>query len=421
MSSTRVVVTGLGATSPVGGDVPSTWEALLAGRSGIRALTEEWAADLPVKIAGRAAVEPTEVLDRVKARRLDRSSQLAMVAAMQAWTDAGLDGAVGEDGLDGDRVGVAFASGIGGVTTLLANYDTLLEKGPRRVSPLAVPMLMPNAPAAQISLLVGARAFASTPVSACASGNEAIALGLDQLRLGRADVVVVGGTEAAIHPLNIAAFANMMALSKTASGPEGGDPMTVSRPWDTARDGFVLGEGSGALVLETEEHARARGARIYATVLGAAVTADSHDIAQPDPEGRGGTRAIARALREGGIDPVDVAHVNAHATSTPQGDVAEGLMLHATLGAHATDVVVTSTKSMTGHLLGGAGALEAVATVLALHHRTSPPTINLDDQDPRVELDIATKQRDLPLGDIVALNNSFGFGGANVAVAFGSI
>ena len=421
MSSARVVVTGLGATSPVGGDVPSTWEALLAGRSGIRALTEEWAADLPVRIAGRAAVEPTEVLERVKARRLDRSSQLAMVAAMQAWTDAGLDGAVGEGGLDGDRVGVAFASGIGGVTTLLDNYDALLAKGPRRVSPLAVPMLMPNAPAAQISLYVGARAFASTPVSACASGNEAIALGLDQLRLGRADVVVVGGTEAAIHPLNIAAFANMMALSKTASGPDGGDPTTVSRPWDTARDGFVLGEGSGALVLETEEHARARGARIYATVLGAAVTADSHDIAQPDPEGRGGTRAIARALREGGIDPLDVAHVNAHATSTPQGDVAEGLMLHATLGAHATDVVVTSTKSMTGHLLGGAGALEAVATVLAVHHRTSPPTINLDDQDPRVELDIATKQRDLPLGDIVALNNSFGFGGANVAVAFGSI
>ena len=269
MSSTRVVVTGLGATSPVGGDVPSTWEALLAGRSGIRALTEEWAADLPVRIAGRAAVEPTEVLERVQARRLDRSSQLAMVAAMQAWTDAGLDGAVGEGGLDGDRVGVAFASGIGGVTTLLDNYDTLLAKGPRRVSPLAVPMLMPNAPAAQVSLHVGARAFASTPVSACASGNEAIALGLDKLRLGRADVVVVGGTEAAIHPLNIAAFANMMALSKTASGPEGGDPTTVSRPWDTARDGFVLGEGSGALVLETEEHARARGARIYATVLGA--------------------------------------------------------------------------------------------------------------------------------------------------------
>jgi 3-oxoacyl-[acyl-carrier-protein] synthase II len=219
----------------------------------------------------------------------------------------------------------------------------------------------------------------------------------------------------------MAAFANMMALSKTASGPEGGDPTTVSRPWDTARDGFVLGEGAGVLVLESEEHALARGARIYALVLGAGITADSHDIAQPDPAGRGGARAILRALAEAEIGPGDIAHINAHATSTPQGDIAEGLMIHATLGAHANDVVVTSTKSMTGHLLGGAGALESVATVLALHHRVSPPTINLDNLDPQVELDIATKARDLPLGDIAALNNSFGFGGANVAVAFGSV
>jgi 3-oxoacyl-[acyl-carrier-protein] synthase II len=277
-------------------------------------------------------------------------------------------------------------------------------------------MLMPNAPAAQISLYVGARAAVITPVSACASGNEAIAHAIDQIRLGRADVVVAGGTEAAIHPLPMAAFANMMALSKNP-----GDPTTVSRPWDLARDGFVLGEGAGVLVLESEEHAKARGARVYATVLGAGITADSHDIAQPDPEGRGGSRAILAALAEAEISPNDVAHVNAHATSTPQGDIAEGLMLHATLGAHATEVVVTSTKSMTGHLLGGAGALEAVATVLALHHRTAPPTINLDNQDPQVELDIATKARDLPLGDIAALNNSFGFGGANVAVAFGSV
>jgi 3-oxoacyl-[acyl-carrier-protein] synthase II len=207
----------------------------------------------------------------------------------------------------------------------------------------------------------------------------------------------------------------MMALSKNA-----GDPTTVSRPWDTGRDGFVLGEGAGVLVLESEEHARARGARIYAEVLGAGITADAHDIAQPDPAGRGGSRAILRALEESEVTPADIVHINAHATSTPQGDIAEGLMIHATLGAHATDVVVTSTKSMTGHLLGGAGALEAVATVLALHHRTVPPTINLDNLDPQVELDIATKVRDLPLGQIAALNNSFGFGGANVAVAFGS-
>ncbi|MBB3044066.1 beta-ketoacyl-ACP synthase II [Nocardioides sp. LMS-CY] len=421
MSSKRVVVTGLGTTSPVGGDVPSTWDALVSGRSGVRYLTDDWAEEMPVKIAGRIAVEPTEVIERVKARRLDRSAQFAMVAAMEAWADSGLAAAQEDGSLDRDRLGVAMASGIGGVTTLLDNYDALKEKGPRRVSPLAVPMLMPNAPAAQISLYVGARAAVITPVSACASGNEAIAHAVDQIRLGRADVVVAGGTEAAIHPLPMAAFANMMALSKTASGEAGGDPTAVSRPWDLARDGFVLGEGAGVLVLESEEHARARGARIYATVLGAGITADSHDIAQPDPEGRGGSRAILRALAEADISPADIVHVNAHATSTPQGDIAEGLMLHATLGAHATEVVVTSTKSMTGHLLGGAGALEAVATVLALHHRVSPPTINLDNQDPAVELDIATKARDLPAGDIAALNNSFGFGGANVAVAFGSV
>jgi 3-oxoacyl-[acyl-carrier-protein] synthase II len=414
MSRTRVVVTGLGTTSPVGGDVPSTWDALVNGRSGVRPITEDWVEDMPVKIAASIAVEPTEVLERVKARRLDRSSQFAMVAAMEAWADSGL--AAVQDDLDGDRVGVAMASGIGGVHTLLSNYDVLKEKGPRRVSPLAVPMLMPNAPAANISLHIGARAAANTPVSACASGNEAIALAVDQLRLGRADVILAGGTEAAIHPLPMAAFANMMALSKNA-----GDPTTVSRPWDTARDGFVLGEGAGALVLETLEHAQARGARIYAEVFGAGVTADAHDIAQPDPQGRGGSRAILRALAEGEVDPSSIFHVNAHATSTPQGDIAEGLMLHATLGKHVEQVVVTSTKSMTGHLLGGAGALEAVAVVKAIETRVVPPTINLDNQDPEVDLDIATKPRDLPVGDIAALNNSFGFGGANVAVAFGSI
>jgi 3-oxoacyl-[acyl-carrier-protein] synthase II len=411
MSRTKVVVTGLGTTNPVGGDVASTWEGLVAGRSGVRRLTADWAEELPVKIAATAAVDPTEVLDRVQARRLDRSSQLAMVAAKEAWADAGLADA----DLDKERLGVAVASGIGGVTTLLAQYDNLKEKGPRRVSPLAVPMLMANAPAANISLFVGARGAVNTPISACASGNEGIALAVDQIRLGRADIVLAGGTEAAIHPLPIAAFAQMMALSKNP-----GDPTTVSRPWDVDRDGFVLGEGAGVLVLESEEHAKARGAKIYAEVLGAGITADAHDIAQPDPSGRGGARAIVRALEDADLSPSDVAHINAHATSTPQGDIAEGLMIHATLGAQADRVVVTSTKSMTGHLLGGAGALESIATILALHHRVVPPTINLDNLDPKVDLDIATKPRDLPVGDLAALNNSFGFGGANVAVAFGS-
>lgn len=418
MSSTRVVVTGLGVTSPLGGDVASTWQAMLAGQSGIRPLTDDWVEGIgmAVKIAGRVAVEPSEVLERVKARRMDRSTQFAMVAAEQAWADSGLEGS----GLDPERLAVSVASGIGGVTTLLDNYDALRDKGPRRVSPLAVPMLMPNAPAANVSLRFGARAAVHAPTSACASGNEAIAMALDLIRLGRADVVLAGGVEAAIHPLPMSAFAQMMALSKTGTD-DGVDPTTVSRPWDTARDGFVLGEGGAVLVLESEEHARARGAKIYATLLGAGITNDAHDIAQPDPEGRGGTRAIRAALASGGIDPSAVAHVNAHATSTPQGDVAEGLMLHKVLGAQATKALVTSTKSMTGHLLGGAGALEAVATVLALHHRVSPPTINLDNQDEKVELTIPRTATELPAGEIVGLNNSFGFGGANVAVAFGSI
>ncbi len=411
MSPIRVVVTGLGTTSPVGGDVGSTWQALVAGTSGVRHLQDEWVDQIPVKIAARVAVEPSEVLDRVKARRMDRSTQFAMVAAQEAWADAGLS----DGDVDPERLAVAIASGIGGVTTLLSNYDLLKEKGARRVSPLAVPMLMPNAPAANVSLAFGARAAVHAPTSACASGNEAIAMALDLIRLGRADMVLAGGTEAAIHPLPMAAFAQMMALSKND-----GDPTTVSRPWDTARDGFVLGEGGSVLVLESEEHARARGARIYATLLGAGITNDAHDIAQPDPQGRGGTRAITMALASGEIEPSSVVHVNAHATSTPQGDIAEGLMLHAVLGPQVEQCVVTSTKSMTGHLLGGSGALEAVATVLAIHHRISPPTINLDNLDPAVDLDIATSARPLPKGDIVALNNSFGFGGANVAVAFGS-
>jgi 3-oxoacyl-[acyl-carrier-protein] synthase II len=422
MTSTRIVVTGLGATSPVGGDVPTTWAALLAGISGVRQLTEDWAADLPARIAGRIAVEPADVLERVTARRLDRSAQFALIAAQEAWADAGFaaDATSGTDSqpadLDGDRVGVAIASGIGGVTTLLANYDSLRDKGPRRVSPLAVPMLMPNSPAANVGLAIGARAGVHTPVSACASGNEAIAHGIDMIRLGRADVVMAGGTEAAIHPLPMAAFANMMALSRRNDEPE-----RASRPWDRDRDGFVLGEGAAVLVIESAEHAAARGARVYAEVGGAGITADSHDIAQPDPVGRGATRAMTLALTEANLSPHEVQHINAHATSTPQGDVAENLAIRRALGDAVGGVVVTSTKSMTGHLLGAAGALESVATVLALHNRVVPPTINLDNPDVEIDLDVATEQRKLPDGDIAALNNSFGFGGHNVAIAFRSL
>ncbi len=411
MSTTRVVVTGLGTTSPVGGDVPTTWAALLAGQSGVRPLKQEWAEQLGTQIAAEAAVDPTDVLDRVKARRLDRSGQLAMVAALEAWSDSGrADGEV-----DAERQGVAMASGIGGVQTLLTNYDSLTLKGPRRGSPLAIPMLMPNSPAANIGLAIGAKAGVHTPVSACASGNEAIALGIDMIRLGRADVVVVGGTEAAVHPLPMAAFGQMMALSKRNDEPE-----RASRPWDKGRDGFVLGEGAAALVLESETHATARGAKVYAEAAGAGITADSHDIAQPDPVGAGATRAMKMALHEADLDPSEIAHINAHATSTPQGDVAEALAIRNALGDQAAEhLVLTSTKSMTGHLLGAAGALESLAVVLALHDRVVPPTINLEDAED-IGLDIAVEKRELPQGDLAALNNSFGFGGHNVAIAFRS-
>jgi 3-oxoacyl-[acyl-carrier-protein] synthase II len=409
MSATRVVVTGLGTTSPVGGDVPTTWGALLKGQSGVRTLKHDWAEQLSTQIGAEVAVDPLEVLERVKARRLDRSGQLAVIAAKEAWADSGLD----ESETDPERLGVAMASGIGGVQTLLSNYDSLKEKGPRRVSPLAIPMLMPNSPAANVGLLIGAKAGVHTPVSACASGNEAIALGIDMIRLGRADVVVVGGTEAAIHPLPMAAFGNMMALSKRNDEPE-----RASRPWDKGRDGFVLGEG--AVVLESEDHAKARGAKVYAEAAGAGITADSHDIAQPDPSGAGATRAMTMALREADLEASDIAHINAHATSTPLGDVAEATAIRNALGdKSAEDLVLTSTKSMTGHLLGAAGALESLAVVLALHDRVVPPTANLEDPED-IGLDIAAEKRDLPEGDLAALNNSFGFGGHNVAIAFRS-
>ncbi len=414
MNSMRVVVTGLGATSPVGGDVATTWEALLSGQSGVRTMKHEWAEQLSTQIAAEVAVEPTDVLERVKARRLDRSGQLALVAALEAWADAGYD--VSEPPSDPERLGVAMASGIGGVTTLLSNYDALIEKGPRRVSPLAIPMLMPNGPAASIGLAIGAKAGVHTPVSACASGNEAIALGIDQIQMGRADIVVVGGTEAAVHPLPMAAFGQMMALSKRNDEPE-----RASRPWDKNRDGFVLGEGSAALVLESEEHAERRGARVYAEAAGAGITADSHDIAQPDPVGAGATRAMRMALSQAGMEGSDIVHINAHATSTPQGDLAEALAIRTALGEDRNpDLVVTSTKSMTGHLLGAAGALESVVTVLALQHRLVPPTINLEDPED-IELTVATGRTELPGGPIAAMNNSFGFGGHNVAIAFRSV
>jgi 3-oxoacyl-[acyl-carrier-protein] synthase II len=401
-----VVVTGLGATTPLGGDVASTWAGLLAGSSGVRVLTEEWAAELPVWIAAPAAVDPSEVLDRVEARTLDRSQQLALIAAREAWKDAG------SPEVEPERLAVVVASGIGGVITLLNAYDTLNEKGARRVSPHTVPMLMPNGPAATVALELGARAGVHTPVSACASGAEAISLGMDLIRLGRADVVVAGGTEAAVAALPMAGFAAMRALSSRNE-----EPTRASRPYDKARDGFVLGEGAGIVVLESAAHAAARGARVHAVAAGAGITSDAHHVAAPDPEGTGAARAMGLALRDAGLTAADVVHLNAHATSTPVGDVAEALAVRSVLGEHAGSVAVTATKSMTGHLLGAAGAVEAVATILAVEHRTSPATANLDDPDDEVQLDVVrVDPRPLPAG--AALSNSFGFGGHNVALAF---
>ncbi len=411
MSRTRVVVTGLGATTPLGGDVASTWEAMLAGKSGVSTIDEPWADELAVKIAAMAAVDPTAVLDRVEARRLDRSAQLGVIAAMEGWRDAGYG--LGEDNpVDRSRLGVAIATGIGGLQTLLGSWDVQKEKGSRRVSPLSIPMLMANATAGNVSLRLGAQAGAHAPVSACASSNEAISLGLDMIRLGRADVVVVGGTEACIHPMPIACFAQMQAMSRRNDEPE-----RASRPWDVDRDGFVLGEGAAVLVIETLEHAQARGARIYGELAGAGITADAHDMVQPNPVGDTQALAMTKALREADLAPDDIVHINAHATSTPQGDVTEVSSIKQSLGDH-TEAIVTGTKSMTGHLLGGAGALESLATLLAIHHRKIPPTINLDNPERDLGIDIATKVRDLPAGDLAAINNSFGFGGHNVAVAF---
>ena len=406
----RVVVTGLGATTPLGGDVASTWAALLAGKSGVRAVSEPWTEASSVKFAARVAIEPSEVLERVEMRRLDRSEQFGLIAAREAWKDAG------SPVVNNERLGVVVASGIGGVITILDQYDILKEKGPRSVSPHTVPMLMPNGPAANIGLELQARAGIHTPVSACASGAEAIGYAMEMIRTGRADIVVTGGVEAAIHALPIAAFASMKALSTRNDAPE-----KASRPYDKDRDGFVLGEGGGILVIESLEHAQNRGAKIYAELMGQGLTSDGYHIAAPDPEGAGVTRAIKYALEDSGVALSEVVHLNAHATSTPAGDIAEANALAAALGSDIDHVAVSATKSMTGHLLGGAGAIETIFCVLALHHRLAPPTINIENLDPQVTIDVVRdKPRALPAGPIAALNDSFGFGGHNVVLVLRS-
>jgi 3-oxoacyl-[acyl-carrier-protein] synthase II len=408
----KIVVTGVGASSPLGGTAPESWAALLAGKSGARSLTHDWVAELelPVTFAAEALVRPDTILDRPTAKRLDPSSQFALVSAMEAWADAGAPEVAP------DRLGVDYATGIGGVWTLLDAWDTLRERGPRRVLPMTVPMLMPNAASAAVSMHFEARAFARTVASACASSTESLVNAYEHLQAGLADVVIAGGTESAIHPITIASFASMQALSRRND-----DPATASRPYSVDRDGFVMGEGAASLVLETEEHALARGARIYAEIVGGGVTADSYHITANDPEGRGASRAVRMAFEQAGVSPDEVTHINAHATSTPVGDPSEYVALREVFGERVHDIPVSATKASTGHLLGGTGALEAVFTIFALRDRVAPPTINITEMDPAIPLKVSGEPQPLGDGPQLAISNSFGFGGHNAVVAIRSV
>ncbi|GAA3813208.1 MULTISPECIES: beta-ketoacyl-[acyl-carrier-protein] synthase family protein [Amycolatopsis] len=412
MSNIDVVITGIGATTPLGGDVASTWEGLLAGRSGIRRIEADWVEkfDLPVKIGATLAEDPAEKLPRVQARRLDRCEQIALIAARQAWADAGFEQPGDErTDVDPDRLGVSIGTGIGGPLTLLAMDDLLEQEGIRKVSPLTVPMLMPNGPAAHVGIDLKARAGVHSPASACASGAEGIANGYQMIQNGRADVVVAGGAESCIHPITVAGFAQARTVSTRNDEPE-----RASRPFDTDRDGFVLGEGAGVVVLEREDRAKARGARIYGRLAGYGITSDAHHITGNHPEGIGQIAAMANAMTMAGLTSADVGHVNAHATSTVVGDIGEAAAIRKAVGEHP---VVTAPKSALGHLVGGAGAVEGILTLLSIYHGLVPPTLNLENLDPKVGLDVvAGEPRKVEL--TAALSNSFGFGGHNTALLF---
>jgi 3-oxoacyl-[acyl-carrier-protein] synthase II len=406
--SRRVVVTGLGALTPIGKNVSETWANALAGKSGIVKINQPWSEGLAAQIAGLVTIDPFEVLDRVSARRMDRSTQLGVIAVKEAWSDAG------SPDIDKERLGVFFGTGIGGLSTVLEQYDILNSRGPDRVNPMTVPMIMPNSAAAMVGLEVGARAGVHSPVSACATSAEAIAGALEMIRNNRADIVVAGGTEACVNRLAIAAFASMRALSTRND-----EPQLASRPYDMDRDGFVMGEGAGALILEEEEHAIKRGAKIYGVVSGAGMSSDGYHIAAPEPEGAGASRAMKFALKDANAKASDVCHVNAHATSTPVGDIAEYKAMRSALGDALDNVVVTANKSMTGHLLGGAGAVESVFTIMGLKEGLIPPTLNLNNQDPEIQVNVAKNVPfKLASNANFALNNSFGFGGHNVCIAF---
>jgi 3-oxoacyl-[acyl-carrier-protein] synthase II len=405
----RVVVTGMGAVTPVGMGVKSYWDAITAGRSGVGPLTRVDPDLVPSKVAAECRdFDPTATLGAKQARRLDRSSQFAMTAALEAWEDSGIDGKV-----DKDETGVLFATGIGGISSLLASDKVLHTKGPDRVSPFTVPQLMPNAAAGQIAMALGLRGPNFCTTTACAASNHAIGLAFQAIQLGEADAMVAGGSEAAFVDIALVAFAQMTALSTKFNDR----PTEASRPFDSLRDGFVMGEGAGALILEEREHALERGATIYAEMIGFGQSADAFHITAPSEDGSGAALAMGRALRSARIRPTDVGYINAHATSTPAGDVSEAKAIRLAFGDHADRLAVSATKSMIGHLFGAAGAVEGVATVLAIRDGILPPTINLTDPDPACALDLVPNQARKAQVE-VALSNGFGFGGHNAVVMF---
>ncbi|MDJ0849164.1 MAG: beta-ketoacyl-ACP synthase II [Myxococcota bacterium] len=405
----RVVVTGLGCVSPLGVGVEATWRAAIEGRSGVRAIDGFDTSAFPVRIAGQVDGEiPFGDLPDKEARRFDRVILLALGASLEAWQGSGLDGAV-----DPTRAGVAIGSGIGGLGTLESSHLALVEKGPRRVSPFTIPMIIGNMPAGVVAIRLGLRGPNLCQVSACSTGSHNIGEAARLIERGDADVMLAGGSEAANTPLALAAFASMRALSTRNDAPA-----AASRPFDQSRDGFVIGEGAAVLVLEAEEYARARGAEIHAELLGYGRSADASHITLPEESGEGASRCIQLALADAGLAPTDVQHLNAHATSTPAGDVVEARAVRAVFGSHAASLAVSATKSMTGHLLGAAGALEALFCIRALETGLLPPTINLDRPDPDCELDhVANKAR--PCETRFALSNSFGFGGTNASLVLG--
>ena len=412
MSRRRVVVTGLGIVSPVGVTVSEAWENVLAGKSGITRITRFDPARLASQIAGEVkGFDIAQYLSPKEARRMDTFIHYGMAAGLQAWRDAG----VSVSGQDAERAGVNFGSGIGGLPLIEATHDELLKHGPRRISPFFIPGTIINMIAGHLSIMLGLKGPNLAIVTACTTSTHCIGEAAKSIRYGDADIMIAGGAEATVTELAIGGFASARALSTRNDDPAG-----ASRPWDRDRDGFVLGEGAGAVVLEEYEHARARGARIYCEVAGYGVSADAYHMTAPSEDGDGAYRCMRNALKDAGLTPDVVDYINAHGTSTPLGDVAETVAVKRLLGEHAKQTAVNSTKSMTGHLLGAAGGVEAVFTILAMQHQVSPPTINLQHPDPQCDLDyVPNAARDMRVR--VAMSNSFGFGGTNGSLVFARV